>query len=255
MSKLPKEHQFFDVSDYGRPIAEIIANFLKNTSLTPIHVTIGFIISGLLAMVCILYEQYWAAAFFLILKSILDAADGELARLKNTPTYTGRYFDSVSDFILNLMFILTIWYVTQGSLLFAILAFIGIQLQGTLYNYYYVILRNKHNGDTTSRIFEDVIPKAMNGEKQSQVNTLFGLYRLFYGMFDKIIHILDRKAVNAEKLPNWFMTCVSSFGLGFQLLIIALMLVVDLAHYIIPFFMVYSLLIFVVIPIRILINR
>ena len=93
MPKLPEEHQFLDVSDYGRPIAKLIANSLINTSLTPIHVTISFIISGLLAIVCIVYHQYWAAAFFLILKSILDAADGELARLKKIPTYTGRYFD------------------------------------------------------------------------------------------------------------------------------------------------------------------
>jgi hypothetical protein len=33
------------------------------------------------------------------------------------------------------------------------LAFIAIQLQGTLYNYYYVILRNKSiDGDSTSKI-------------------------------------------------------------------------------------------------------
>ena len=82
MSKLPKEYQFIDLSDYGRPIAKIIANSLKNTTITPIHVTVGFVISGLLAILCILNHYYWAAAFFLVLKSILDAADGELARIK-----------------------------------------------------------------------------------------------------------------------------------------------------------------------------
>lgn len=255
MPKLPKEHQFFDVSDYGRPMAKLIANLLINTSLTPIHVTIGFIISGLLAIISIIYHQYWAAAFFLVLKSILDAADGELARLKRTPSYTGRYFDSVSDFLLNALFILTLWYVTQGSLFNAFLAFIGLQLQGTLYNYYYVILRIKHHGDTTSRIFEDKTPKAMNGESQSHVNLLFALYRIFYGVFDRVIHFLDPNAVNARKLPSWFMTCVSVFGLGFQLLIIAFMLLIDLVQYIIPLFIVSSLLIFVVIAVRRFINR
>ena len=34
MSKLPKEFQFIDLSDYGRPIAKMIANSLKNTSFT-----------------------------------------------------------------------------------------------------------------------------------------------------------------------------------------------------------------------------
>ena len=52
----------------------------------------------------------------------------------------------------------------------ALLAFIGIQLQGTLYNYYYVILRNKSvGGDATSKIFEYKTPKALPGETQQAV--------------------------------------------------------------------------------------
>ena len=89
MSKLPKEHTFIDLSDYGRPLAKAIAHFLKDTSITPVQVTIWFIISGLIAIGCMIMGNYWAAAFFLILKSILDAADGELSRLKKTPHTLG----------------------------------------------------------------------------------------------------------------------------------------------------------------------
>ena len=255
MSKLPKEYQFIDLSDYGRPIAKIIANSLKTTTITPIHLTIGFVISGLLAIFCILNHYYWAAAFFLVLKSILDAADGELARIKNQPSYTGRYLDSVSDIILNLLIMVAIWYVTEGSIWYTILAFIGIQLQGTLYNYYYVILRNKFNGDTTSRIFEHEPPKAMEGENQQTVNFLFRLYNIFYGMFDRIIYGLDRNAVDSPNLPNWLMTAVSTFGLGFQLLLIGMMFMFQLDSYIIPFFIGYSSFIFLFIKIRKLLNR
>ncbi len=254
MSKLPKENQFLDLSDYGRPAARVIAQLLKNTSLTPIHVTLGFVISGLLAIVCLLYQYYWATAFFLVLKSILDAADGELARIKKTPSYTGRYLDSISDILLNLLLLITIWYVTDGSLLYTLLAFFGIQLQGTLYNYYYVILRNKYDGDTTSRIFEDETPTAMQGEKQRNVNILFGMYTLLYGIFDRIIYRLDRSAVESKHLPNWFMTVVSTFGLGFQLLIIGFMLAFDMKHAIIPFFIGYSLFIFIYIALRRIMN-
>ncbi|HSQ45851.1 MAG TPA: CDP-alcohol phosphatidyltransferase family protein, partial [Lutibacter sp.] len=163
MSKLPKNHKFIDLSDYGRPAARIIANSLKKTSFTPVQVTVLFIISGLIAIACMLYGYYWAAAFFLILKSVLDAADGELARIKKTPSYTGRYFDSVADIILNFFIFLALWHITDSLLIYALLAFVGIQLQGTLYNYYYVILRNKFNGDTTSRVFEDKTPTALKG--------------------------------------------------------------------------------------------
>jgi hypothetical protein len=250
MSKLPKEHQFLDLSDYGRPIARRIANSLKNTKFTPVDVTIAFIISGLIGIFCILEEYYWAAGFFLIFKSILDAADGELARVKKTPSYTGRYLDSVSDILLNFIIFITLWYATNVSFLFVFLAFFGIQLQGTLYNYYYVILRNRFEGDTTSRVFEDTTPLALPGEKQQNVNTLFFLYKLFYGVFDKIIYALDRNASQGKPFPNWLMTLISTFGLGFQLLLISLFLVLGLKTYIIPFFIGYSVLIFVFICIR-----
>ena len=186
MSKLPAKYQFLDLSDYGRPIARFIANSLRNTKFTPVDVTIAFIISGLIGIYCITKEYYFTAAFFLIFKSILDAADGELARIKKTPSYTGRFLDSVSDIILNLIIFVTLWQVTEISLSLAFLAFFGIQLQGTLYNYYYVILRNRFDGDTTSRIFEDKTPTALPGEKQKNVNILFFLYKLFYGVFDKL---------------------------------------------------------------------
>ena len=250
MSKLPKAHKFVDLSDYGRPSARLISNALKNTSFTPIDVTIAFIISGLIAVACILYGHYWFAAFFLILKSILDAADGELARIKKTPSYTGRYLDSVSDILLNAIIFLALWHITETSIWFATLAFLGVQLQGTLYNYYYVILRNRFDGDTTSRVFENKTPIALKGESQRSVNILFILYKLLYGCFDKTIYFLDSNASKGKTLPNWLMTAISTFGLGFQLLIIAVMLVLGLKGYIIPFFICYSIMIFIFIAIR-----
>ena len=250
MPKLPNENRFIDLSDYGRPAARVIAKALKETTITPIQVTIGFIISGLLAVACIILNFYWAAAFFLIFKSILDAADGELARIKNKPSYTGRYFDSVADIVLNLLILLALWYITKSSLVFAILAFLGIELQGTLYNYYYVILRNKFDGDTTSRIFEHVSPDALKGEKQNNVNILFRLYSILYGSFDKAIYTLDRNASNGNWFPKWFMTAVSTLGLGFQLLMIGVMLVLGWKEYIIPFFIVYSIFIFIFTGVR-----
>jgi phosphatidylserine synthase len=224
---------------------------LKNTRFTPIHVTLLFGLSGLISIVCILQNQYVLAGFFIILKSAIDAADGELARLKNTPSYVGRYLDSVFDIVLNFMFLMTICYVSKTTIWFTILAFIGIQLQGTLYNYYYVILRNKSvGGDTTSKIFEYKSPRALPGETQKSVDILFGIYTVVYGTFDKIIHALDQDAYKVKTFPNWFMTLLSIYGLGFQLLLIAIMLPMNLIEYIIPFFIFYTLFIFVIIGIR-----
>ena len=251
MSKLAAQDKFLDLSDYGRSFGRFFAYQLKDSRFTPIHVTLLFGLSGLIAMYCILVHQYLLAGFFILLKSGIDAADGELARLKNTPSYSGRYLDSVFDIVLNFMFLMAICYVSETSIWFTLLAFIGLQLQGTLYNYYYVILRNKSvGGDSTSKIFEYKTPKALPGETQKSVNILFGIYQMVYGTFDKIIHALDSEAYKVKTFPNWFMTLLSLYGLGFQLLIIAVMLPMGWIELIVPFFMAYTLLIFVLIGIR-----
>lgn len=228
-----------------------MAQHLKNTCFTPIHVTLLFGLSGLIAVYCIVQEHYYLAAFFLLLKSGIDAADGELARLKKTPSYSGRYLDSLFDIVLNFIFLMTICYVSNATVWFTLLAFVGLQLQGTLYNYYYVILRTKSvGGDCTSKVFEYKTPKAMVGEQQRTVTILFRLYTLAYGLFDKVIHWMDAEAYKVKTFPNWFMTLLSLYGLGFQLLIMAVMLPMGWIEYIIPFFIVYTLLIFALIGIR-----
>jgi phosphatidylglycerophosphate synthase len=251
MSKLAAQDQFLDLSDYGRSFGRFMAQQLKNTRFTPIHVTLLFGLSGLIAVYCILQEQYYFAAFFLLLKSGIDAADGELARLKKTPSYSGRYLDSLFDIVLNFIFLMTICYVSRTTVWFTLLAFVGLQLQGTLYNYYYVILRTKSvGGDCTSKVFEYKTPKAMAGEQQRTVTILFRLYTLAYGLFDKIIHWMDADAYKVKTFPNWFMTLLSLYGLGFQLLIMAVMLPMGWIEYIVPFFIAYTLLIFPLIGIR-----
>lgn len=251
MSKLAAKDKFLDLSDYGRSFGRLLATILKKTRFTPIHVTLLFGISGLCAVFCILNNYFWWAAFFIILKSGIDAADGELARLKKTPSYSGRYLDSVFDIILNFMFLMSICYISKTTIWLSLLAFFSIQLQGTLYNYYYVILRNKSaGGDTTSKIFEYKTPKALPGESQKLVAILFFVYMLVYGLFDKIIHFLDQEAYKVKTFPNWFMTLLSLYGLGFQLLLIAILLPSGLIEFIVPFFIMFNFLIVLLIGIR-----
>src|SRR5690554_1747186 len=250
MSKLPKAYKFIDISDYGRAPGRWIAKSLVDTKATPIHVTTLFIVSGLIAIACILSGMYYAAAFFIVLKSILDASDGELSRLKQTPSHTGRYYDSIADLILNFLFFSSIAYITDTAFGVMLLAFFGIQLQGTVYNFYYVILRNNVDGDATSRVFENETPIAFEGEKQSTVNLIYKIYLAFYGPFDKIIYWMDSPAKDSKPFPKWFMTLISFYGLGFQLLIMAIMLTLQLADYIIPFFIWYSVLILAFVGIR-----
>lgn len=130
MSKLSKSDQFLDLSDYGRPIAKKVALALKNTRVTPIHITLVFGICGLIAVYFILNYQFKLAAIFLILKSIIDAIDGELARVKKIPSYTGRYLDSVFDILLNALIFASIGWISNSNWWLVALAFFSLQLQG-----------------------------------------------------------------------------------------------------------------------------
>ena len=255
MSKLPKKYQFIDLSDYGRKPGHWIASRLQHTNLTAIHVTTMFIITGLIAIGFLLNGYLITSAFFIILKSILDAADGELSRLKKNPSYVGRYYDSIADLVLNFCFLLSFWYLTDISIIFMLIAFLGIQLQGTLYNFYYVILRNSVEGDTTSRVIENTKPKAFKGESQSRVNLFYKIYNILYICFDKSMYYMDENARFSQPFPKWFMTLISLYGLGFQLLLMALMLVFKLQSFVIPFFIGYSVLIILFISIRKLILK
>ena len=91
---------------------------------------------------------------------------------------------------------------------------------------------------------------ALKGEKQENVNACFFVYKFLYGTFDKIIYKLDGNAEIDCEIPNWLMTCISTFGLGFQLLLISAMLVLGLIEFILYFFLIYTVFVFIFIGIR-----
>jgi phosphatidylglycerophosphate synthase len=251
MSKLSKEEKFLDFSDYGRSIAKLIVYHLKDTRFTPVDLTLLFGVSGLISIYCIAQGWYLAAGFFIILKSILDAADGELSRAKNTPSYTGRYLDSIFDWILNFLILLSIGLISETSFSLIMIAFFCMQLQGTFYNFYYVVLRHaSEGGDRTSNIIETESPKALAGEKQDTVDFFFKVFSLLYGFFDKTVYVIEKDAILTKPFPKWFMSMVSLFGLGFQLLLISTMLAMGYIDYIIIFMIAYSVLIFPILTIR-----
>ncbi|MBK8566647.1 MAG: CDP-alcohol phosphatidyltransferase family protein [Saprospiraceae bacterium] len=241
MSKLPADKRFIDISDYGRPLAKTLVRALINTPVTSIHLTFAFLMAGIVGIGCILSHHFLLAACFLMLKNILDAADGEMARQKNHPSYTGRYLDSIFDFVINAGICCTLAVVTQGTWQVALFAFLGLQFQCAICNYYYVIQRNRMNGDMTSRILESQAPTAFPYEKQSVVNQLHALFMLMYGPFDLLVLRLDKKAIKIREFPKWFLSLSSSLMLGFQFAIITVLLLLDLAEWILPFFAVYSI--------------
>jgi hypothetical protein len=73
---------------------------------------------------------------------------------------------------------------------------------------------------------------------------------VLYKVFDKFVYAIDPRASIQAECPKWFMFLVSFYGLGFQLLIIAVFMAAGWIGMIIPFFIGYSVLIPVFVGIR-----
>ena len=252
MPKLPEDKKFLDLSDYARPFATILVKLLFPTKIGAYSLTFSFLLVGTFASYLI-YRNIWLdfAALLLLIKSMLDAADGEMARQRNTPSLVGRYFDSISDFVVNFLLFLALALNFKINIFIMLLSLIAFQLQGSIYNYYYLIKRYQCDGDKTSRIFEKEEPKPFPRDNPKLLKILHKVYLIIYGWQDFLIHKLDRKAIETNELPNWFLTTVSIFGLGFQLLLIAVFVFHRSQQIVIPFFLIpYSALALLVIFIR-----
>lgn len=85
MSKLPSGTHFLDLSDYARPIAVWIVETLRPSRVTPIQLTFALFVAGFTSIACIVMGHYLTAVLLLLLKNDLDAADGEMARVRERP--------------------------------------------------------------------------------------------------------------------------------------------------------------------------
>ena len=243
MPKLPPKHQFWDFSDYARPGAIWLVKLLMPTRVGAITLTWLFTVVGLVSVILI-YNRYalTIAAALLILKSLLDAADGEIARARNRPSHTGRYLDSINDLILNGLILFAIGVPLSIPIWIIVLTWISFQLQGTIFNYFYVIKRHQAGGDITSRISEAKCPTPYPQENPRILSLMHKIYILLYGWQDWIIDKLfnwDRSnRSRVRHVPNWMMSLISIFGLGFQLLILSILLSTNSLALTVPIFLI-----------------
>lgn len=224
--KVPLQAKFFDWSDYSRPIAERIAFILKDTMVSPIHVTLFYSLLGIVSAYLFSIGN-WAttviAAILLVMKSMLDAVDGALARARNKPSRVGRFLDSNMDFVINLSVLLGISIGYDLSILYLILAFLSMEIQGSFYNYFYLRYRYKYQGDTTSRLKEGA-DSPYPYDNPILMKLLFYVYQVFYGWQDRFVNWVVRVLRVKPRYKEYrdFMSKISIFGLGFHLLILSL---------------------------------
>jgi hypothetical protein len=235
LDKLDAQHHFIDFSDYARPFARVATRWLTPTRISPIHITlvytlIGFGAAGLYATAN--PANVALAGVLLVVKSFLDAIDGSLARARNRPSRVGRFLDSVCDYFVNAAVLLGIGWAmavrasSAWPLLIAIVALEFMTWHGTAFNYYYVIYRHLTAGDTTSKTQEresDRYP----WDNPIALKILFTLYTLIYAWQDRWLAALDRRITpdpnHVLYRDKRLLTLTTIMGLGFQLLLIAML--------------------------------
>jgi len=84
-----------------RPVAHILVLVLLPLRVAPPLVAATAGATGIVAAVELVHGRYLAAALLLQLKTVLDNADGQLARLSGRITAFGRYLDSELDLVVN----------------------------------------------------------------------------------------------------------------------------------------------------------
>lgn len=89
------------IKEFHRYVGDNVAHILKNTFLKPIHITNFRFLCGITASVLIAfnldYKFQIIAAILIYLFSMLDAADGSLARIKNISSLSGGWIDRQFD--------------------------------------------------------------------------------------------------------------------------------------------------------------
>jgi len=119
LSRLEKTDEDGFISQYiNRPLSKKISLKLVETKFSPNQITFFSFLLGVFAAFFIAIGSLNLAGLFIILSSIIDGCDGEVARLKNLQTNRGGWFDSILDRYCDTLLVVAIAF--KGSLSFGV---------------------------------------------------------------------------------------------------------------------------------------
>ena len=149
-----------------RPAAHVVVLVLAPLRVPPPVVVLASSVSGLAGAVELARGHLIVAALLVQLKTVLDNADGQLARLTDRVTAFGRYLDSECDLLVNAALFAAVGWLT-GSPLAAAAGFVAIT----------VVLSVNFNLERLARGFPAAWDKSVLGR----------VYGLMYGWQDRLV--------------------------------------------------------------------
>ena len=123
----PRPGRELVVAAFFGPVAERLARMLAPLRVPPPAVVLANAAAGLAAALLVYRGAFVAGALVLQLKTVLDNADGRLARLSGRVTLFGRYLDTEADLVVNAALFAALGSVT-GKPWLALAGFLALTL-------------------------------------------------------------------------------------------------------------------------------
>lgn len=146
-----------------------------------------------------------AGALLLFYKNVLDKVDGSLARAKGLDSRRGRFYDSISDFIVTLAsfaaisYSLYYQYSSYYTFIIGFAAMVFSMLQCSYFIFYQVSFIKITGKQTVNRLIENVTAEDI-ASQDKWTTFLQRVFMLIYGWQDKLFYMLDK--IMLKKLTN-----------------------------------------------------
>ena len=161
-----------------RPLASVVVRLLLPLRVPPPAVVLANAIAGFVAVYLVVEGELVGAALLLQLKTLLDNADGQLARRSGRTSAFGRYLDTEVDLLVNVALFAAIGYVT-GEWALAVVAFLALTLVLSVDFNEDVMYRRVHG--------ETVVTQPSTADEARPSCWLAAVYRVVYGPQDRAI--------------------------------------------------------------------
>jgi len=188
-----------------RPLAGTIVKALYPAPVTANQITVASIFVGVLAAVlyAVGVQPYVAfAGLAIVLKDLLDSADGQLARARGEESRKGRFLDSLGDVLVNaLLFSAIGWMLSRQNhsanvIFLSAAGFAGLTLRVSLHVYYSVAHLHLQQRYLINRLREDFSEADYNEDMLTHI--LHRLYLVIYGWQDALMERVDRWSAGAK---------------------------------------------------------
>ena len=198
-----------------RPLSNALVSGLRRLGIPPHAVVLANAATGLGAALVLARGELLAAAVLLQLKTLLDNADGQLARVTGRVTLVGRYLDTIADLVVNAALFAALGYIT-GLPVLAFAAFVALTVVLAA-DFNATELYRQARGIPTSR------PPATGGRAE---RLLQGMYALVFGPLDRVLRAFAARRFDGRGGYDRFtVTALANLGLTTQLVVLGLCLV------------------------------